>query len=62
MLCRSSAYVEIEAVELAADGPDKLIHNICCFGLSHVELTAEVVVVWSISSCFEVFFLLLIVA
>ena len=28
-LCRPSLYVEIQAVELAADGPDKLIHNIC---------------------------------
>ena len=28
-LCRPSPYLEIQAVELAADGPDKLIHNIC---------------------------------
>ena len=28
-LCRPSLYVEIQVVELAADGPDKLIHNIC---------------------------------
>ena len=40
-------YVEIQAVELAAYRPDKLIHNICSFGLSHVELTAALVVVWS---------------
>ena len=61
-LCRSSPHVEIEAVELAAYGPDKLIHNICWFGLSHVELTAAVVVVWSISSCFEELSLRLIAA
>ena len=28
-LCRPSPYVEVQAVELAADGLDKLIDNIC---------------------------------
>ena len=52
-LCRPSPYVEIRAVELAADGPDKLIHSICWSGLSHVELTAAVVDAWSLPSCFH---------
>ena len=55
-------YVEIQAVELAASGPDKIIHNICRFGLSHVELTAAVVDARSLSSCFKVFSLRLIAA